>query len=72
MFRFKNKFNVNVTIKRTFTSISEKINTYRDSGYPFFSLLFLYAYTNHKHNQAMFEIHLLKHEIHLLKLKLIK
>lgn len=70
MFRFQNKFNIN--FKRTFTSINEKINTYRDSGYPFFSLLFLYVYTNHKHNQAMYELHRLNLEIHSLKLKLIK
>lgn len=50
MFRFK----------RMFSSMGEKINTYRDSGYPFFSLLFLYVHTNYKYNDAMYEIHQLK------------
>ena len=59
--------------RRTFSSISEKINTNRGwSGYPFFSLLFLYVHTNHKYNDAMYEIHKLKNEIHQLNLKQIR
>jgi hypothetical protein len=55
-----------------FASISEKINTHRESGYPFFSLLFLYVHTNYKYDNTMYEIHQLKYEIHQLKLKLIE
>lgn len=56
MFRFK----------RMFTSISEKINTHRESGYPFFSLLFLYLHSNYKYNKSMYEIQQLK--LRLIKL----